>query len=133
MLFRDYYRVISKIRPQVESLRGKEWLIPEYVEVEKQCATYDEFDLVLWGGRCPGYAYMAYLRHHGFPSPLLDWSRSPYVAAYFAFSRANQAPGERVSIYVLSAIRNRISGNRMCVVYRQGPYEHPSQTLPTTK
>jgi hypothetical protein len=122
MLFRDYYRVISKIKPQIESFTGKEWSIDEYPEVERRTATYEEFDRDLWSGRCPAYAYMAYLRHHGFPSPLLDWSRSAYVAAYFAFNKANETPSGRVSIYVLSGIRNRISGNRMPVVYPQGPY-----------
>jgi hypothetical protein len=29
--------------------------------------------------------YMAFLRHCGYPSPLLDWTASPYVAAFFAF------------------------------------------------
>lgn len=30
------------------------------------------------------YSYLIFLRHHDFPSPLLDWSQSPYVAAFFA-------------------------------------------------
>jgi hypothetical protein len=122
MLFRDYYHIISKIQPQIETLTEKEWPIPDYPEVEQSTREYDAFNLQLWSGRCPGYAYMAYLRHHGFPSPLLDWTRSPYVAGYFAFYKANMTSTKRVSIYVISEIRNKVSGNNMPVLYPYGPY-----------
>ncbi len=121
MSFQEYYRVISKIKPQIESFTGKEWPIPDYQEVENRSATY-EFDLDLGFGRFPAYAYMAYLRHRGFPSPLLDWSRSVYVASYFAFNKPSKTPSGRVSIYVFSDIRNKLHGTQMTVVYRQGPY-----------
>jgi hypothetical protein len=122
MLYRDYYRIIAKIRPQIESLVGGDWPIPPYPEVERLVTAYEEFNNILWAGDRPAYAYMAYLRHHGFPSPLLDWSRSPYVAAYFAFANAGNDTNGCVSIFVLCERNFKVSGNRMDVVHIFGPY-----------
>ncbi|MEM6507254.1 MAG: FRG domain-containing protein [Planctomycetota bacterium] len=39
-------------------------------------------------------------RHHGLPSPLMDWSLSPYVATYFAYA-AMPKEAEYVSVWCL--------------------------------
>ncbi len=44
-------------------------------------------------------AWLALMRHHGAPSRLLDWTRSPYVAAHFA--AVNAAPDTSFTIWAV--------------------------------
>ena len=120
MPFKDYYLLIHRVKPQIESFTGKEWAIPTYPEVAEGVKNYDYPRLHLDGW--PGYEYLAYLRHHGFPSPLLDWSRSSRVAAYFAFCNAPDDHVKCASIFVFSEERFTSRTNVAPNIFRLGPY-----------
>jgi hypothetical protein len=116
-----YMEWILRIHPQIESFTGRKWDVPSFPEVEtlllSAAPTLHNF---------PGkeYSYIVYLRHHGFPSPLLDWTRSEYVAAFFAFRAPVKPMKDKVSIFVFSEKPRGFKSSSLGEPYiqRVGPY-----------
>lgn len=96
----EYYRLVCSVSPAAATFTGVETPLYDHKITEQLRETGPEsfFD----PNRFPAgsiYEYLIYLRHHGFPSPLLDWSKSPYVAVFFAF-RDSESGAKEKSIYV---------------------------------
>ncbi len=80
----EYFQLMSRVKPEIEIFTGRAWELPEWSEPETDFGGYF--------GKNPALTFMTHLRHFGFPSPLLDWSRSPYVAP---ISRLQRCKPER--------------------------------------
>lgn len=117
---RSYYRFAHSAKDRLETLIEKSWDIvtpPKYDDWlnKKDTLSYSPF---------PGYDYLAYLRHHGFPSPFLDWTASPYIAEFFAFNGCRPSEQEFVSIYCYleHAEVGKIRSSNQPAIYVLGPY-----------
>lgn len=103
MTISEYHCLISRVQPQIETFTGMNWNIltcPDGIDKWlKQHASLMPHSFGWSSEFQETYKYMVFLRHYGFPSPMIDWTISPYIAAYFAFRRFSSEI-EKVSIYV---------------------------------
>lgn len=103
-----YYLYLSAIVPAINSLTTHHFPQFDHNEIS-----------ILSALRLPQYELLYFARHHGFPSPLLDWTVSYYIAAFFAFRHAK--PKQNVAIFAYQHL-NGGSSRTTPMINQLGPY-----------
>ena len=122
----NYYKRVAVAKPLIESFTEHRWDPVDLREIQK---LFSEYDRPHFTG-LPHYDYLVHLRHHGFPSPLLDWTKSLHIAAFFACLAPH---GNRVAIFAYQefAGAGKHGSSEAPQIRSQGPYvrTHPRHFL----
>lgn len=96
-----------KLEPTISRLK-RTATVPRTQEHDFQMKQLESFKLAARGRRGPSPPHLsdendwwALGQHHGLATPLLDWSTSPFVAAFFAFSELMRPQTKYRAIFAL--------------------------------
>lgn len=91
---KEYYEAVDYLKPEINSL-GRHF-------ERKWAGNGYDFDFTKWEdisfNRFPDIGYLSYLRHHGFPTPLIDVTQSEYIALFFACEDMNEERDAKVFV-----------------------------------
>ena len=102
-----YYSLIDRYKPLINPI------IENRYERKSTRSGYpfDFKDYQEGSWELPEMEYLAYLRHHGFPTPLIDLSMSSFIALYFACEDFNQETKVDGKVFLYSPPQVWIDGN----------------------
>jgi hypothetical protein len=92
----SYTNLLKAIKPYIESFTSERWVI------DNEEIPWEE------SSELPCHELWVFVRHLGFPSPLIDWTLSPYIAAFFAFEEVSDADSACVYAYIEAPGGNKI-------------------------
>ncbi|MFH1887344.1 MAG: FRG domain-containing protein [Pseudomonadota bacterium] len=113
-----YAKLLLRCKSQIETYNEKNWDCVSHEKVEEYVSS-EKNDYFI---NIPFYSFWVYLRHHGFPSPLLDWSKSPYIAFFFALAEKSGAEYASVFAYIAMPKGAKAGWSGSPVINEQGPY-----------
>lgn len=76
--FNKYYTSVDRYKPEINAY-GKHFKR----KVKLNGYDFSDYNPISYN-QFPEMEYLTYLRHHGFPSPLIDFTQSEYIALFFA-------------------------------------------------
>lgn len=104
-----YYRRIDSYKPLINPLIENRNRYERKSTRSGYPFVFTEYEEGSWA--LPEMEYLAYLRHHGFPTPLVDLSSSCFIALFFACEDFNQERNEDGKIFLYSPPQSRLIGN----------------------
>jgi hypothetical protein len=102
----EYYKLIDRYKPLLNPVIDRKF--ERRSNLGGYTFDFEEYEEGSWG--LPEMEYLTYLRHHGFPTPLIDWSVSPYVALFFACEDFLESKTSG-KVFVYAPPKIRLGGN----------------------
>ncbi len=104
-----YFKIIKKARKEIESVYDLSSINWEILDLPQYSDWFQHRKFLYPNGLLN---YMIYLRHHGFPAPLLDWTESSDIATYFGFQQLDRNV-DSIAIFAFLDNAAGIKGGRL--------------------